>query len=274
MPMSCDPRPAGGAEQLLAHVDGAGAHAGREGEADLLVALDEGLPVSSRVRRRRRPSRLLRRGLDAELIVSSRWGAPGPSSSSWPAQHPIPATHREGRNTRIRSRCVATFTVCCPVVHSGALARAALLWWRSISIEEARDRVPPPDAHRARHDRRPRSGRLLLRAARPALPTGGRAAGRGADDADWIVLLDADDVRRLAVQQVDELARSTWPSHEVPMQLPTSTTRCRPWPSSSATATGPWRSARPCSSTHRRPGEPLVVLGDPAGHPFCLLVAP
>ena len=85
------PSAAGGAEQLLAHVDGAGAHAGRESEADLLVALDERLAVSSRVRRRRRPSRPLRRGLDAELIVSSRVGCTGfvMFVMAGPASHPL-----------------------------------------------------------------------------------------------------------------------------------------------------------------------------------------
>src|SRR5436190_8320174 len=39
------------------------------------------------------------------------------------------------------------------------------------------------------------------------------------DDADWLVLTDAGGVRKLAFQQVDELARTTWPSPAVPMQL-------------------------------------------------------
>ena len=37
------PGPAGRAEEVLADVDGAGTDPGRQGEADLLVALDEGL---------------------------------------------------------------------------------------------------------------------------------------------------------------------------------------------------------------------------------------
>ncbi|MET1059832.1 MAG: VOC family protein, partial [Nocardioides sp.] len=39
------------------------------------------------------------------------------------------------------------------------------------------------------------------------------------DTADWLVLVDADGVRELAFQEVDELTPTTWPSHDVPMQL-------------------------------------------------------
>jgi catechol 2,3-dioxygenase-like lactoylglutathione lyase family enzyme len=39
------------------------------------------------------------------------------------------------------------------------------------------------------------------------------------DDADWLVLVDAAGTRKLAFQQVDRLARTTWPRHDVPMQL-------------------------------------------------------
>ena len=97
----------------------------------------------------------------------------------------------------------------------------------------------------------------------------------GPDDADWLVLLDADGARRLAVQQVDgPLPRSTWPTHEVPMQLHVDYAvpdvdelerhRRR------AIALG----AELLLDRTGDDGEPLVVLADPAGHPFCLLVAP
>jgi catechol 2,3-dioxygenase-like lactoylglutathione lyase family enzyme len=97
----------------------------------------------------------------------------------------------------------------------------------------------------------------------------------GEDDADWLVLLDADGVRRLAIQQVDgPLPRSTWPSHDVPMQLHVDYAvpslaeleRHR----DRALALG----AESLLDRTADDGEPLVVLADPAGHPFCLLVAP
>lgn len=96
----------------------------------------------------------------------------------------------------------------------------------------------------------------------------------GPDDADWLVLLDSDGVRRLALQQVDELPRSTWPRHEVPMQLHIDYAvpslaelerhRAR------ALALG----AEVLLDRTDDDGEPLVVLADPSGHPFCILVAP
>ena len=95
------------------------------------------------------------------------------------------------------------------------------------------------------------------------------------DDADWLVLLDADGVRRLAVQQVDgPLSRSTWPSHEVPMQLHVDYAV----PSVAELERHRDRAlslgAQVLLERTDDEDEPLVVLADPAGHPFCLLVAP
>lgn len=104
---------------------------------------------------------------------------------------------------------------------------------------------------------------------------GDEPPAEGRDDADWLVLLDADGVRRLAFQQVDgPLPRSTWPSHDVPMQLHVDYAvpsigeleRHR----ERAIALG----AEVLLDRTDDEGEPLVVLADPAGHPFCLLVAP
>ncbi|WP_433007835.1 VOC family protein [Kribbella sp. CA-294648] len=97
-------------------------------------------------------------------------------------------------------------------------------------------------------------------------------ADGAADGADWLVLVDAEGRRQLAFQQVDELPRSTWPAPDVPMQL-------------HVDFAVPTRDEL---ETHRRRaeglgatvlldrteegGEPLYVLADPAGHPFCLLV--
>ncbi|MEW1955839.1 VOC family protein [Terrabacter sp. NPDC080008] len=104
---------------------------------------------------------------------------------------------------------------------------------------------------------------------------GDEPPAEGADEADWLVLLDADGVRRLAFQRVDgPLPRSTWPSHEVPMQLHVdyavpdvaALERHR----DRALALG----AQALLDRRDDEDEPLVVLADPAGHPFCLLVAP
>lgn len=92
------------------------------------------------------------------------------------------------------------------------------------------------------------------------------------DDADWLVLVDGAGDRVIAVNGVDVLPRATWPSDAVPKQMHhdfrvggvEELERQR-------------RRAEPLGATLRYdrsddPDEPLYVLADPAGHPFCLLV--
>lgn len=98
------------------------------------------------------------------------------------------------------------------------------------------------------------------------------ADGR-ADDADWLVLVDAQGVRKLAFQQADSLPRSTWPDPGVPMQLHVDFTV----PSldelrrqhERALALG----AEVLLDRTGDPEEPLYVYADLAGHPFCIFVA-
>jgi catechol 2,3-dioxygenase-like lactoylglutathione lyase family enzyme len=96
----------------------------------------------------------------------------------------------------------------------------------------------------------------------------------GAPDlADWLVLVDADEVRKLAFQQVDRLVRTTWPAHDVPMQMHLDLTV----PSTAelqrqrerAQALG----AELLLDRTDDPDEPLYVFADPSGHPFCIFVA-
>jgi len=92
------------------------------------------------------------------------------------------------------------------------------------------------------------------------------------DDADWLVLLDEDGGRVLAIQEVDRLERTTWPSHDVPMQLhldfwvPTREELER------HRARAEELGAEVLLDRTAEEGEPLYVLADPSGHPFCLLV--
>jgi catechol-2,3-dioxygenase len=94
----------------------------------------------------------------------------------------------------------------------------------------------------------------------------------GPDDADWLVLLDPAGNRVVTIQEKRDTTPPTWPSEAVPMQMhmdfkvPTvdDLERHR-------------RRAEELGATllHDRSqddGEPLYVLADPAGHPFCLLV--
>jgi catechol-2,3-dioxygenase len=98
-----------------------------------------------------------------------------------------------------------------------------------------------------------------------------RADGRD-DDADWLVLLDPEGQRVLAFQQVPDLARPTWPRQDVPTQMHHDF--CVP---SIAELQRQRQRAEQLGATLLSDrsddgDEPLYVLADPAGHPFCLLV--
>lgn len=93
------------------------------------------------------------------------------------------------------------------------------------------------------------------------------------EDDDWLVLVDAEGKRKLAFQKVDALQRSTWPDEGVPMQLhldfavPTLDDLQRH--KKRAEDLG----ATVLLDRTEEEGEPLYVLADPAGHPFCLMVS-
>jgi len=95
----------------------------------------------------------------------------------------------------------------------------------------------------------------------------------GEDDADWLVLLDEDGGRVLAIQGVERLERTTWPSHDVPMQMHVDFTV----PSRDELERHRERAeglgAEILLDRTGEEGEPLYVLADPSGHPFCIFVA-
>lgn len=94
----------------------------------------------------------------------------------------------------------------------------------------------------------------------------------GPDDADWLVLVDDDGHRKLAFQQVERLEHTTWPEHDVPMQMhldfSVSSVSELARHRDRAVALG----ARVVLDRADDEDEPLYVLADPSGHPFCLLV--
>lgn len=94
----------------------------------------------------------------------------------------------------------------------------------------------------------------------------------GVDEADWLVLADASGTRRLAFQQVERLTATTWPEHDVPMQLHLDFTV----PDVSELERHRERAeslgARVLLDRTDDPEEPLYVLADLAGHPFCIFV--
>jgi len=93
------------------------------------------------------------------------------------------------------------------------------------------------------------------------------------DDAGWLVLVDSNGTRKLAFQQVDRLERTTWPKHDVPMQMhldfAVSSLKGLQRQRERAEALG----ARLLVDRTDDSNEPLYVLADPSGHPFCILVA-
>lgn len=94
----------------------------------------------------------------------------------------------------------------------------------------------------------------------------------GSDDADWLVLLDAEGRRVVAIQQKAETRSPTWPSEQVPMQLHLDFRVATVDELERHRARAETLGARLLFDRSDDGGEPLYVLADPAGHPFCLLV--
>lgn len=97
-------------------------------------------------------------------------------------------------------------------------------------------------------------------------------ADGGADDADWLVLVDASGARKLAFQQVERLERTTWPRHDVPMQMHVDFTVSSLEELRRQRHRAESLGARLLLDRTGDPSEPLYVLADPSGHPFCILV--
>jgi catechol 2,3-dioxygenase-like lactoylglutathione lyase family enzyme len=117
--------------------------------------------------------------------------------------------------------------------------------------------------------------RLLAEFYRQLLGLAYRAGDEPSDgdaDADWLVLVGPSGARRLAFQQVDELAETTWPEPGVPQQMHLDlTVRDRAELDTQherALALG----ARLVLDRTDDPEEPLRVYADPAGHRFCIFV--
>lgn len=93
------------------------------------------------------------------------------------------------------------------------------------------------------------------------------------DDADWLVLVDADGVRKLAFQGVEKLPRTTWPEHDVPMQLHVDFTVSSAAELQRQRERAEALGAELLLDRTDDAGEPLYVFADPSGHPFCIFVA-
>jgi catechol 2,3-dioxygenase-like lactoylglutathione lyase family enzyme len=94
-----------------------------------------------------------------------------------------------------------------------------------------------------------------------------------ADDADWLVLVDSDGARKLAFQQVERLERTTWPRHDVPMQIHLDSTVSSLQELERQRKRAESLGAELLLDRTDDASEPLYVFADPAGHPFCIFVA-
>lgn len=99
---------------------------------------------------------------------------------------------------------------------------------------------------------------------------GDEPPAEGADEADWLVLLTPAGQRILAFQQVEQLARTTWPDPAVPMQMHLCFTV-----DDHADLDAQKERAEALGATHLlhrtdEPREDLYVMADLDGHPFCL----
>jgi catechol 2,3-dioxygenase-like lactoylglutathione lyase family enzyme len=98
-------------------------------------------------------------------------------------------------------------------------------------------------------------------------------ADGASDEADWLVLVNSDGERTLAFQQVDELSRTTWPKHEVPMQLHVDFTVSSRAELDRQRERAEALGAEILLDRTDDDDEPLYVFADLSGHPFCIFVA-
>lgn len=101
-------------------------------------------------------------------------------------------------------------------------------------------------------------------------PPAGEPDARGDD---WLVLRNPDGGMGLAFQQVEQLTRSTWPDGTVPQQLHLDLTVPDVAALHRFRETAQTLGAQVLQDRSDDEQEPLFVLADPDGHPFCIFVA-
>jgi catechol 2,3-dioxygenase-like lactoylglutathione lyase family enzyme len=93
------------------------------------------------------------------------------------------------------------------------------------------------------------------------------------DDADWLVLVDSSGARKLAFQQVERLEPTTWPTHDVPMQMHIDLTVSSLEELQRHRTRAESLGAQLLLDRTDDSEEPLYVFADLSGHPFCIFVA-
>lgn len=91
---------------------------------------------------------------------------------------------------------------------------------------------------------------------------------------DWLVLRQPNGGTQVAFQQVDHLPEATWPEGEHPQMLHLDLTVPSVAELDHQHARALALGARLLLDRSADPEEPLYVYADPAGHPFCIFVAP
>ncbi|MGI3782027.1 MAG: VOC family protein [Janthinobacterium lividum] len=91
---------------------------------------------------------------------------------------------------------------------------------------------------------------------------------------DWLVLVGEGGAPVLAFQAVETLPRPTWPAGERPQMLHLDLTVPSVGELEEQHVRAQALGARLLSDRSDDPEEPLYVYADPAGHPFCIFVAP
>ena len=89
---------------------------------------------------------------------------------------------------------------------------------------------------------------------------------------EWLVLRDPNGPHQLAFQQVDQLPEATWPEGPRPQMLHLDTRVPTVENLYAQRQRALDLGARELFDRSEDPEEPLFVLADPAGHPFCIFV--
>jgi hypothetical protein len=96
----------------------------------------------------------------------------------------------------------------------------------------------------------------------------------GAEERGWLVLRDSAGAPRIAFQHVAALRSATWPEGSTPQQLHLDLTVATKAELETQHARALALGAELLHDRSEDPVEPLRVYADPAGHPFCIFVAP
>jgi hypothetical protein len=106
---------------------------------------------------------------------------------------------------------------------------------------------------------------------------GDEPPARGEEDVkgrDWLVLRTPDGVTCIGFQQVARLLPATWPEGDYPQQLHLDLTVPTVADLDAQHGRALELGARQLEDRSGDEEEPLRVYADPAGHPFCIFVAP